>query len=106
MSKLFLKPEPTLADYQQYIRDMIVERGFHNTIANEFMLLIEEVGEFSKAARKAAGGTLANNASEQDLAGEAADIFIVMLSLCNSLGIDLEQAFRTKEEQNKQRQWR
>lgn len=106
MSSLQLKPNPTLADLQQYVREMVKERGFHDDIANKFLMLTEEVGEFAKAARKHAGMGYAADAAEQDLAGEAADVFIVLLGLCNMLNIDLEQAFRDKEEKNKKREWR
>lgn len=104
-SKLHLKANPTLADYQQYVRDMVVERQFNDTVANKFMLLIEEVGEFAKSARKQAGMNYAKDSATQDQAAEAADIFVVLLCLCNMLNIDLEQAFRVKEEKNKQREW-
>jgi NTP pyrophosphatase (non-canonical NTP hydrolase) len=85
---------------------MVAERGFKDDIANKFMMLTEEVGEFAKASRKQAGMKLADNAATQDVAAEAADVLIVLLGLCNLMGIDLEQAFRDKEEQNKQRTWR
>lgn len=106
MSKLHLKDNPTLADLQQYVREMVAERGFHETVQNKFMMLIEEVGEFAKASRKHAGMRYATDSREQDVAGEAADAFIIFLGLCNLLEIDLEQAFRDKEEKNKQRVWK
>lgn len=105
-SKLHLKSQPTLADYQQYMAQMVKERGFKDDAPRKFMMLIEEVGEFAKASRKHAGMKLAGNATKQNVADEAADVFIVLLGLCNILGIDLEQAFRHKEEKNKQRTWK
>ena len=107
-SKLHLKENPTLADLQQYVRDMVLERGFDkdNDIAKKFMMLTEEVGEFAKASRKAAGLHFADDSQQTDAAHEAADVFIILLGLCNMLGIDLEQAMRDKEEINKQRVWR
>jgi NTP pyrophosphatase (non-canonical NTP hydrolase) len=104
-SKLHLKPSPTLADLQQYVRDMMQERGFHDDIKQRFMLLIEEVGELAKASRKHAGMKFAQDARDQDLEGEAADVLIILLGICNLLEVDLEQAFRDKEELNKQRKW-
>lgn len=106
MSNLHLKDAPTLADYQQYVREMVVERDFKDDVRNKFMMLIEEVGEFAKASRKSAGMKLASDVSKQDAAAEAADVFIVLLGLCNLLDIDLEQAFREKEEHNKTRTWK
>jgi len=106
MNNLRLKENPTLADLQQYVRDMVAERGFKDDVQNKFMMLIEEVGEFAKASRKHAGMRYATDVREQDLAGEAADVFIVFIGLCNLLNIDLEQAFRAKEEKSKKRVWK
>lgn len=106
MSKLHLKEEPTLADLQGYVRKMVAERGFKNDVQQKFMMLIEEVGELAKASRTHAGMGYATDARDQNVAGEAADVFIVLLCLCNMLDIDLEQAFRAKEEQNKRRTWK
>jgi len=107
MSQLHLKESPTLADLQQYVRAMAAERGFDkNTVEQRFQLLLEELGELAKAARKQGGMRFADDTSKRDVAEEAADVFIVFLGLCNLLGIDLEQAFRNKEEKNKQRVWK
>lgn len=110
MSNLSLKQDPTLADLQQYVQDMMRERNFDSRmeyLPKRFMLLTEEVGEFAKAARKSAGMKMAADSNQdQSVAEEAADILIVLLGICNMLGIDLEQAFRDKEEKNKQRIWR
>jgi NTP pyrophosphatase (non-canonical NTP hydrolase) len=106
MSKLHLKPNATLADYQQYIREMVAERGFTDDIAKRFMLLLEESGEFAKAARKTVGMGFAEDTQRKDLKSEAADVFIVLLGICNLLDIDLEEAFLEKEEQNKKRTWK
>src|SRR5438876_10642538 len=103
-SKLSLKSDPTLADFQQYVRDMVIERGFNDTVANKFMMLIEETGELAKAARKHAGMKFAADTRRTDIEEEAADVFIVFLGVCNLLGIDLEAAFRAKEERNKKRE--
>ncbi len=107
MSQLHLKPNPTLQDLQKYMAQLIEERGFgSDTIPQRFMLLMEECGEFAKAARKATGGKFAADTHTKEVMDEAADVFIVLLGLCNMLDVDLEQAFRAKEEHNKQRTWR
>lgn len=106
MSNLHLKDNPTLADLQQYVRDMVAERGFDDeTVQDTFMLLIEEVGELAKAARKHAGIKFAADTETKEMAHEAADVLVLLLGLCNLLNIDLEQAFRAKEVRNKQRTW-
>lgn len=102
-----LPSNPTLQDLQNYVSAIIKERGFEkDTIEQRFMLLLEEAGEFAKAARSQAGMKFADDTKRKELAHEAGDILIVLLGLCNLLGIDLEQAFRDKEELNKQRIWR
>jgi NTP pyrophosphatase (non-canonical NTP hydrolase) len=106
MSNLHLRPNPTLHDLQIYIDEMVLERGFTDNIAQRFMLLLEETGEFAKAARKRAGLKFAEDTHVADLENEAADVFIILLGLCNLLDIDLEKAFRAKEERNKQRTWK
>jgi len=107
MSDVKLKENPTLADLQEYVEAMVVERGFKGeSIAQRFMLLFEESGEFAKAARKAGGIKFAADTERKEVAHEAADVLIVLLGLCNMLDIDLEQAFREKEEKNKQRVWK
>jgi NTP pyrophosphatase (non-canonical NTP hydrolase) len=107
MSDLHLKANPTLKDFQAYVAQLIEERGFDpKDIPRRFMMLLEESGEFAKAARKAAGGKFAGDTSRKEVAEEAADVFIILLGLCNMLDIDLEQAFRDKEERNKQRTWK
>ncbi len=106
MSKLHLGKNPTLADLQRYVREMVSERGFTDNTEQKFMMLIEEVGELAKASRKNVGMKLASDASKQDVSAEAADVFIVLLGLCNLLDVDLEQAFRDKEDRNKQRAWK
>lgn len=102
-----LKSNPTLQDLQKYVAAMVKERGFEkDTIEQRFMLLLEESGEFAKAARSHAGMKFADDTKTKELAHEAGDVLIVLLGLCNLLGIDLEQAFREKEEINKQRTWK
>lgn len=107
MGKLRLRENPTLGDLQEYVRAMVIERGFSDeTIAQRFMLLLEEAGEFAKAARKAEGIKFAANTERKEVSDEAADVFIILLGLCNMLDIDLESAFRTKEDKNSRRTWK
>jgi len=105
-SKLILKKNPTLKDFQKYVADMIIERGFDKeTIPELFMLFLEECGEFAKAARKTQNIKSDKKSDKFYLSEEAADVFIYLLDLCNQMDIDLEKAFREKEEKNKNRNW-
>lgn len=101
-----LKEQPSLQDFQTYVRTMIAERGFENETTPElFMLFLEECGELAKATRKTT--TIKSDAQSEsfhiDL--EAADVFIYLLAICNRFNIDLEQAFRDKEAINEKRTW-
>ncbi len=106
MSNLHLKNNPTLTDLQNYVKEMVIERGFNKeTVPELFMLLMEECGELAKAARKHTSVKLASDSKEHQLAHEAADVLVYLLDICNHFDIDLEQAFRDKEAINKQRTW-
>lgn len=103
---LKLKKQPTLSDFQEYIRKMVEERGFEKeTVPEIFMLFLEECGEFAKAARKIQNIKSDKKSENFHLADEAADVFIYLLDLCNKFDINLEKAFRDKEEKNKMRKW-
>lgn len=106
MSNLHLKENPSLSDFQNYIAEMVKERGFDKeTVPEVFMLFLEECGEMAKAARKAQNMRTDKNSELFKLEGEVADVFIYLLDICNHLGVDLEKAFRDKEEINKKRSW-
>lgn len=108
MSTLHLKPNPTLVDIQQYVIDMEKERGFtQQTLLEVWVLLSEELGELAKCIRKSATSLNTDTAKHYDFnaAGEFADILIVLCAVANRLDVDLEQALRDKEEENKKRVW-
>jgi NTP pyrophosphatase (non-canonical NTP hydrolase) len=101
-----IKVNPTLKDYQEYIGEMIVERGFTNTTIPElFMYLSEETGELSKAARQFIGLHTDDHSQKMELSHELADVFEYLLDIANHFDIDLEKAFREKEEINNGRTW-
>src|SRR5689334_11693490 len=96
-----LPEKPTLKDYQKLIKKLIMERGFDKeTVPEVFMLFLEETGEFVKAARKVGGVKTAGDSKVHDLEEEAADVFWLLIDLCNRLDVDLEKAFRDKELKN------
>lgn len=106
MAHPVLKPNPTLRDVQDYIAAMVKHRGFDKeTVQDSFILLTEEVGELAKEIRKLHGVKLASDAGKLKLEHEVADVLMMLICVCNGLGIDLEQALRTKEEHNKTRTW-
>ncbi len=107
MSNLTLVDHPTLKDFQQYVSDAVNERGFADeTVPELFVLFLEECGELAKAARKSLRIKSGEHSDTFHVDHEAADVFIYLLDICNKFGIDLEQAFRAKEEVNKGRVWK
>src|SRR5947209_15311441 len=103
----YLPESPTLTDLQQYVADVCQERGWTKDSPSEkFMLFVEEVGELAKAMRKAAGLYHEQaKARELPLDEEFADVLSYLLDLANCFGIDLEMAFRAKEQINQARTW-
>lgn len=103
-----LKQNPTLKDFQEYVTQIKQERGFNTT--DKFFdccLLAEETGELISAVRKNnKGGSVGAGSAIGNVAHELADVFIFVCSIANMHGIDLEQAFREKEEINKARTWK
>ena len=105
-SKLDLKQNPTLRDFQEYVAQLVKERGFDKeTVPEMLMLFLEECGEMAKAARKAQKMKTDKNSEQFHFDHEVADVFIYLLDICNHFGVDLEKAFREKEEINKKRFW-
>ncbi|MCW1892195.1 MAG: RS21-C6 protein [Candidatus Uhrbacteria bacterium] len=101
-----LKENPKLQDFQTYIRDVTIQRGFDKESAPELlMLLLEECGELAKAARKTTSIKTDAQSETFHVDLEAADVFIYLLEICNYFNIDLEQAFRDKEAINEKRTW-
>ena len=85
---------------------MVKERGFDKeTVPEMFMLFQEECGEMAKAARKVQNMKTDNNSEVFKLEHEIADVFIYLLDICNHFEVDLEKAFKDKEEINKKRSW-
>ena len=70
-----------------------------------YILFSEEVGELARAIRKHSGLKTDVTVKDFDASGELADLLIYLLHMANILGIDLEAAFRAKEEKNKLRTW-
>ena len=107
---LNLQKDTSLENVQQYVRQVLKARGFDDeTVAQKFMLLLEEMGELAHAARKRADIKVDEarwHDNEQNLQDEAADVLMYLLDICNKLDIDLMQAFLAKEEKNQKRSWK
>jgi NTP pyrophosphatase (non-canonical NTP hydrolase) len=103
-----LAERPTLSDLQRYMDEVCQERGWtKDTPSEKFLLFVEEVGELAKEMRKVAG--LYSEPAKQHAIGldeEFADVLSYLLDLANCFGVDLEQAFRAKEQINQSRTWK
>lgn len=98
--------DQTIAQYQDLVKKLVVERGFDKeTVPEVFVLLVEEVGELAKAIRKHNGQKVDLASRLHDVEEEAADVFWLLLDICNRLDIDLAKAFSDKELENSKRTW-
>ena len=101
-----LPPRPTLSDIQRYVTELERERGFDDQSARDKCLLLgEEVGELFRAVRRAEGLKVDPASRPADVADELADCLIYLVAIANRYDVDLEAAFRAKEEKNKERSW-
>lgn len=98
--------EYNLRQYQDLIRKLVKKRGFDKeTVPEVFTLLVEEVGELAKAIRKHNGQKVDLSRKQLSVEEEAADVFWLLLDLCNRLNLDLAEAFDKKEDKNSSRNW-
>ncbi|MBU1074571.1 pyrophosphohydrolase [Patescibacteria group bacterium] len=103
---LELNDRPILSDFQKYVSKMEDERGFSDeSTIQKCLLLGEEVGELFKAVRKSENIKIDRNSDIGTIENELADVLIYLLVIANRYNIDLEKAFRDKEEINKNRNW-
>jgi len=103
---LILPAQPTLADFHDYTKKLEIVREFKDErLIDKCLLLGEEIGELFKAVRKLQGIKIDRNSKFGTIKEELADIFLYLLAIANRCNINLEEAFREKEEINKKRQW-
>jgi NTP pyrophosphatase (non-canonical NTP hydrolase) len=81
------RPEITLAEFQQLIRRMYLEKDVARGIDGTFMWLMEEVGELAAALRK---GT------HEERSLEFADVLAWLATIANVAGVDLTEAVMRK----------
>jgi NTP pyrophosphatase (non-canonical NTP hydrolase) len=77
----------TLADFQQLIRHMYLEKDVARGLDGTFMWLIEEIGELAAALRQ---GT------HQERSEEFADVLAWLTTIANVAGVDLTEAVVNK----------
>lgn len=95
-------PSEPLEALQRYYLRVAKLRGFAEETPQDTMLLLtEEVGELARAIRQHVGLTRAGEAGNP--AGELADVQLYLLHLANTIGVDLAEAVREKEQDNHRR---
>ena len=104
-----LTDKSAINEIQSYIKEVMQIRGFNKEKSSDkILLLVEEVGELAKAIRKNENNLGIDKTKEYNyssIESEIADVFIVLLSICDILNIDLLKAFLNKEEENIKRVW-
>ena len=102
-----LPERATMAQYQEYVHDLEAFHGWLDVdLVKNCFLMGEEVGELFKAIRKQL--KLFEEESKPptgDVAEEIVDVFNYLLAIANRLDIDVESAFRIKNERNLKRTW-
>ena len=104
-----LTDKSSINEIQSYIKEVMQIRGFNKEKSSDkILLLVEEVGELAKAIRKNENNLGIDKTKEYNyssIESEIADVFIVLLSICDILNIDLLKVFLNKEEENIKRIW-
>jgi NTP pyrophosphatase (non-canonical NTP hydrolase) len=77
----------TLADFQELIRRMYLEKDVARGVDGTFMWLVEEIGELAAALR---------NGTQEERAGEFADVLAWLTTIANVTGVDLTAAVMKK----------
>jgi NTP pyrophosphatase (non-canonical NTP hydrolase) len=96
----------SLAGIQGYVAKMEAERGLDKQgLSSQCLKLGEEVGELYRAVRKLQGQPQDPGGRVADVGDEAVDVLILLTSIVNRCGINLEDAFRAKEARNEFRVW-
>ena len=104
-----LSDKSSINEIQSYIKKIMEVRGFNKEKSSDkILLLVEEVGELAKAIRKNESKLGIDKTKEYNYSSvesEIADVFIVLLSICDILNIDLLKVFLDKVEENIKRIW-
>jgi len=81
------RPAITLAEFQQLIRNMYLEKDIARGVDGTFMWLIEEIGELATSLR---------DGTRQQQSAELADVLAWLTTIANVAGVDLTEAVREK----------
>ncbi len=73
----------SIREFQELMRSLYYDKDSKRGVEKTYIWLVQEVGELGRALLKGDG---------QNLKEEVADVLAWLASLCNLLGIDLEEA--------------
>lgn len=101
-----MKEEPILPDYQEFLAQLASVPEYEYASTMELLcLFLRQVGNLANAIRKEYGLKVDLSIAHRELHCEIAKSLAYILLVANHFGIDADQAFRRKEEINKQRTW-
>lgn len=109
-----LSDRPTMQDFQRFVHELERYHGWLDVdLVHNCFLMGEEVGELFKSVRNyeklfAEGAEAAPDDAEarkEHVGDEIVDVINYLLAIANRLDIDVEQAFRRKNERNLRRRW-
>jgi NTP pyrophosphatase (non-canonical NTP hydrolase) len=95
----------TIKEAQQQVDEWISNTGvrYFNELTN-MAILTEEVGEVARIiARKYGEQSFKEKEDKAELADEFADVFFVLICLCNQTGVDLTEALKKNLEKKEVR---
>lgn len=81
------RPNVSLADFQQLIANMYLEKDVARGIEGTFLWLMEEVGELATALR---------SGTHEERLEEFADVLAWLTTIANVAGVDLSEAVARK----------
>ena len=103
-----LRDNPTMQDFQSLVHALESHHGWLDVdLVHNCFLMGEEVGELFAAIRRHHRDfeTDGPAVSKTDVAHEIVDVLNYLLAIANRLDIDVEAAFREKNERNFARTW-
>ena len=105
--KIELREGASMSEFQRYVHELEAQQGWLDVdLVHNGFLMTEEVGELFKAIRKYEGffdDSTAREGARANAAEEIVDVLNYLLAIANRLGIDVEAAFRAK---NQTRTWK
>ena len=110
-SSIHLPAQASMKEYQKYIYQLESMHGWLDVdLVHNCFLMGEEVGELFKAVRKhqryfEEHRPQEEEQSKKEIAEEIIDVFNYLIAIANRLEIDLEKAFRYKNQLNQTRTW-